>query len=314
MANLTQAEQSPSQTFGEPTTGHLMKLRYAPHQVALLAAEEADADLPVSLEGRPVVVAELHSHIAPILVGIQLALEAEQQPFPRIAYVVPDTAALPLALSETVPLLKEKGLLHASVTCGHAFGGDYEAVHLASGLCIGSAHADVLLVAQGPGNAGTGSLYGFGGLYQSEAIHLAATLGGDPILTLRVCDADPRPRHRGLSHHTRTLIERLLLAPVTLAYPDETWENEGATNGAGDSSYKRMDLAHRYPNQIVSAPSALLLNALRNCGLPLRSMGRGLSDDPAFFLAAAAAGWAAGKRHLQRIQTLAPGDAPHEFL
>jgi hypothetical protein len=305
MANLSRADADSRRTFGEPTTGHLMKLRYTPHQIALPAAEENDPELPTSLEGRPVVIAELHSQIAPILIGVRLAMEAEQQPLPRMVYVVPDTAALPLALSETVPLLKERVLIHSSVTCGHAFGGDHEAVHLASGLCVaaGSAQGDLMIVAQGPGNAGTASPYGFGGIYQSEAVHLTAALGGDPILVMRFSDADPRTRHRGLSHHTRTLLEKLLLTPVTLACFDDTAQKDPATHSPLNSSYERMALAPRQRNRIIYAPSAHLLDGLRNTDLPLRSMGRGLNEDPAFFLAAAAAGWVAGKLHLERAQS-----------
>jgi hypothetical protein len=308
IANLSRLEER--QTYGAPTDGHLMKLRYAPQQFAVQAAEEAFPDLPETLDGRPVVIMELHSQIAPALIGLQKALEAAGAGYPRVAYLMPDAAALPMALSETAPMLKERGLIHVTVSCGHAFGGDYEAVNLGSGMAVGAgpARGDVLLVAQGPGNAGTASALGFGGLFQAEAAHLAFALEGDPILAIRRSDAESRPRHRGISHHTRTLLERVLLVPVTLPVPEETRrfvpgeaksnEEESLVNGPVPS--RRIGIAH--PVEYV--PSDLLLDALRASGLTFSSMGRDLEADPAFFLAAAAAGWTAGKHHLRRVRHL----------
>ena len=311
LANLSRLEEGPSASLGEPTSGHLMKLRYSPLQAAFLAAEEAHPDLPESLDGRPVIVAELHSQIAPALIGLKRSLELSGQPYPRVAYVMPDTAALPLAFSESIPLLIGRGLIHATITCGHAFGGDYEAVTLGSGLSVaaGPADCDVIVAAQGPGNAGTASALGFGGLYQAEAINLAVALGGDPILAARLSEADPRPRHRGLSHHTRTLLETLLLAPVTLALPDSIQVQNALLppHDIPDPQPLRMtlELGSRAStlHLLQYVPSWTLLDALHGADSPLSSMGRGLEDDPAFFLAAAAAGWVAGDRHLRRISS-----------
>jgi hypothetical protein len=83
-------------------------------------------------------------------------------------------------------------------------------------------------------------------------------------------DADPRPRHRGISHHTRTVLE-LLLAPVTVALP------AGVEIPAWGSRHEwrsgRADL-----------------DGYRASGLPATTMGRTLEEDPAFFAAALAAG------------------------
>jgi hypothetical protein len=299
VANLSLCEREARWSCGGETSGHLMKLRYAPHQVAVQAAEEASPDLPEALAGRPVIVAELHSQIAPILLGLRRAAQTLNVSYPRVAYLMPDTAALPIVMSDLVPLLRERGLIHATVTCGQAFGGDYEAVTLGSGMTVasGPAEAEILLVAQGPGNAGTGSPLGFGGMYGSEAVHLAAALDGDPILAARVSEADPRDRHRGLSHHTRTLLDRLLLAPVTLPLP-RPFPVEGSTSGSTESLPFGLSDMGRYT--IEWAPEEVLMNALEGKDLPLRSMGRGLKDDPAFFTTSAAAGWVAGRRYLQK--------------
>lgn len=303
IANLTRCERESRSTFGEETAGHLIKMRYAPHQIAVQAAEEAVPDLPENLEGRPVLIAELHSQIAPALVGLKLAADSRGVPYPRVAYLMPDTASLPLALSDLLPRLRAQRLLHATITCGQAFGGEYEAVTLGSGMAVavGPAACDLLLIAQGPGNAGTGSALGFGGLYMAEAAHLAFALGGDPILVARASGADPRPRHRGISHHIHNLIERLLLAPVTLPLASPSDPGHEGTPESKREAHP-YDLPSSERCRIEWVAEAPLLDALRGADLPLRSMGRNLEDDPVFFTTAAAAGWVAGQRYALRLQ------------
>ena len=60
-----------------------------------------------------------------------------------------DGAGLPLAMSDLVAALRARGLLDATVTSGHAFGGDYEAVSIYSALAVARhvAHADAAVVA-----------------------------------------------------------------------------------------------------------------------------------------------------------------------
>jgi hypothetical protein len=77
---------------------------------------------------------------------------------------------------------------------------------------------------------------------------------------------DLRARHRGLSHHTRTVLD-LLLAPVVVAVPDG---QEIERSGAHTWLVREADL-----------------DAYSRSGLPSRSMGR---EDPLFFAAALAAG------------------------
>ncbi len=120
-----------------PGPGHIMKLRYTPLQTALLAVEEeasphrAAMEAFESLAGMPVIAGELHSQLAPACGALKRA-----KPGCRIAYIMTDAAALPIALSRAVTSLKERGLLDAAITCGQAFGGDLEAVTLHSALSI----------------------------------------------------------------------------------------------------------------------------------------------------------------------------------
>ncbi|RYD02527.1 hypothetical protein N752_24675 [Desulforamulus aquiferis] len=112
--------------------GHIMKVRYSPCQVKVLSLEEADSPYTSimqqaeGLEGTPVIVGGLHSMIAPVAAALKKLGQGQL----RVAYLMSDAAALPIALSKLVYELKEKGLIHATITCGHAFGGDYEAINL----------------------------------------------------------------------------------------------------------------------------------------------------------------------------------------
>ncbi len=108
-----------------------------------------------------------------------------------------DGGALPAWFSRSVATLREQGWLAATVSVGQAFGGDLEAVTLHTGL-LAARHvlgADLVVVAQGPGNLGTGTRWGFSGVAAGEAVNAAAVLGGRPVASLRVSGADPRGRH-----------------------------------------------------------------------------------------------------------------------
>ena len=133
---------------------------------------------------------------------------AQARPGRRLVYVMTDSAALPLALSDLVADLRERGLLAATVTCGQAFGGDHEAVNVPSALQVAVAGPAPTpsWSAPGPGVVGTGSGYGFGGVEVAAVVDAAAHLGGRPIVAVRYSDADPRDRHRGVSHHTTTAL------------------------------------------------------------------------------------------------------------
>ena len=58
---------------------------------------------------------------------------------------------MPLALSDLVATLRDRGLLDVTITAGHAFGGDYEAVSVYSALAVAKyvANADIAIVAMG---------------------------------------------------------------------------------------------------------------------------------------------------------------------
>lgn len=265
--------------------GHLVKARYTPLQAAVLGADEQDSAhhetlrAADDLEDLPVVTADLHSALPAVLAGLH-----HDRPGTRVAYVMIDGGALPLWFSRTVAELRESGSLHGAVTAGQAFGGDLEAVTLHSGL-LAARHvldADVAVVTQGPGNLGTDTRWGFSGVSSGEAVNAAATLGGRAVAALRISEADPRERHRGVSHHSLTSYGRVALAHADVVLPRLAGEF-GARVAAAAASFEGR-------HTVVPVDVEGLCDALRASPAQLSTMGRGLDQDTAYFLAAAAAG------------------------
>lgn len=271
-------DRLPTERFEGP--GHIVKARYSPLQTVCLAVDEEDSPArPVMqraehLAGMPVVTADLHSALPAILAGIRL-----DAPEAKVAYVMTDGGALAAGFSRLLSSLSD--LLAGTVTTGQAWGGDLEAVTVHSGL-LAARHvlgADVAIVSQGPGNLGTGTHWGFSGVSVGEAVNAASILGGRPVGSLRISGVDQRPRHRGISHHSLTAYGQVALRPADLPVP------EGVDQHVLDALAKHAAL-HR----VVTVPVDGLLEALRASPVKLSTMGRGLDDDPVYFLAAAAAG------------------------
>ncbi|MGZ4538373.1 MAG: DUF3866 family protein [Blastococcus sp.] len=264
--------------------GHLVKARYTPLQVTVQGVDEQETEHHAAiaeaddLGGMPVVVADLHSALPAILIGL-LATDPDL----RVAYVMTDGAALPAAFSRTLDALAPS--LAGVITVGQAFGGDLEAVTVHTGL-LAARHvlgADVAIVTQGPGNLGTGTPWGFSGVAAGEACNAVTVLGGQAIGALRISDADPRPRHRGVSHHSLTAFGRVALGGVTLIAP------RGLSSELGGQVDE--DLAGQPErNPVVWVDTDSLDAALGLSPVPLRTMGRGYPEERAYFLAAAAAG------------------------
>jgi hypothetical protein len=264
--------------------GHLVKARYTPLQAIRLGVdEEASPHRAVmvaadSLDGMPVVTADLHSALPAIVAGIRADNSTAM-----IAYVMTDGGALPAWFSRTLDGLRDH--LAGTITTGQAFGGDLEASTVHTGL-LAARHvlrADIAIVSQGPGNLGTGTTWGFSGVALGEAINAVATLGGRPVGSLRVSDGDGRPRHRGVSHHTLTAYGKVALLPADLPVPDGLEPHLAA---AIDAALAPLSGRHR----LVRVRTEGLDDALRASPVGLSTMGRGLDQDHAYFLTAAAAG------------------------
>jgi hypothetical protein len=245
--------------------GREIKARYLSTQ---LNVEAADGNTS-NLAGMPVVVAGLHSQVAAVAVAVKNA-----RPGVRVAYVMTDGGALPLAISDVVFELRERRLLDATITCGQAFGGDYEAVSIYSALGIARQAADAAIVAMGPGGMGTDSPLGFSAIEVGPVLDAAARMGGVPIATLRASVLDERARHRGLSHHSTTALTLATSARALI----------GAPSGVDVPSEIRAR------HQVVDVAPTGIVDAMKDHGLAIESMGRPAADDPLLFECAAAAG------------------------
>jgi hypothetical protein len=265
-------------------SGHLVKARYTPLQPILLGVdEEASPHRAVmaaasSLDGMPVVTADLHSALPAILAGVHA-----DRPDARVAHVMTDGGALPAWFSRTIDGLR--GHLAGTITAGQAYGGDLEASTVHSAL-LAARHvlsADVTIVAQGPGNLGTGTTWGFSGVALGEAVNAIGTLGGRPVGSLRLSSGDGRPRHRGVSHHSLTAYGKVALLPADLPLPDGL---DPALSSLIEAALAPLTARHR----LVRVAAGGLEEALRASPVTLSTMGRGLDEDRPYFLAAAAAG------------------------
>ncbi|MCW2879332.1 MAG: hypothetical protein JWQ95_3432 [Sphaerisporangium sp.] len=267
--------------------GHLVKARYTPLQATVLGADEQDSPFHEilrdadSVGGMPVIVADLHSALPAILCGLYGSCPSAE---PRVAYVMLDGGALPGWFSMSAARLREIGWLCGVVTTGQSFGGDVEAVTVHTGL-LAARHvlsADVAVVTQGPGNLGTGTRWGFSGVSAGEAVNAAAVLGGRPVGALRVSEGDVRERHIGVSHHSLTAYGRVALAPAQVVVPE--------LPGAFGERVAAQAAALGERHELVSVPVDGLEDMLKGSPVRLSTMGRGLSEDLAGFLASAAAG------------------------
>lgn len=276
---------APTRPVPDPSgPGHLVKARYTPSQTVVFGADEQDSPhhavlaAAAGLDGMPVVIADLHSALPAILAGV-----LADRPAARVAYLMTDGAALPLAFSRTVSGLAD--LLAGTITAGQAYGGDLETVTVHSGL-LAARHvlgAELTIVTQGPGNLGTGTPWGFSGVQAGEVANAAAVLGGRAVGALRISAADPRERHQGVSHHSTTAFGQVALGGVALVVP----------SGLAPELAERVraDLAGQPErNRVVEVSVDGLDAALRALPVELSTMGRGLDEDYAYFLAAAAAG------------------------
>jgi len=243
--------------WSQPGAGHEMKLRYT----SLQAEVGVSADLPRRI-GTPVVACFLHSQVAMVAAACK-----RQRPDATVAYVMTDGGALPMAVSDLVTTMRSARLIDVTVTAGHAFGGEREAVNVAHALEVAGDH-DIVVVGMGPGSLGTNTELGFSGLEVADVLNAAAALDLSPVVALRYSDADDRERHHGVSHHATTAL-RITHAHVTVPIP-----RGEAPPHVGDHAVVEVDVPD-----------------LGDLGVT--SMGRTYADDPKFFAYAAAAGVAA---------------------
>jgi Protein of unknown function (DUF3866) len=254
---------------GEPGA-HVMKLNYTSLQHAVQPLEERAPEVALALD-RPVAVCFLHAQLPCVAWAAH-----ERAPEARLGYVQGAGGALPGALSRTVADLTERGLLAGHVTAGAAFGGEHDAITVAGALNAGLTELgwDGAIVAPGPGIVGSATALGHGGLAALDAAHAALALGCETLIVPRMSSGDPRERHRGLSHHSKTVLE-LLLRPALVALPQRA--------------------AVGLPGDHEARPGRADIQGYAASGLPATTMGRSIEEDQLFFGAALAGGSVLGE-------------------
>jgi hypothetical protein len=262
---------------GDGAEAHVMKLNYTSLQHAVQPVEEGLEDDP-RRTGLPVAVLALHGQLPCVAFAL-----AHLAPGTRAGFVQTAGGALPGALSDTVADLTHRGLLAGHVTAGPAFGGAAEAITVEGALDAGLARLDwdCAIVGPGPGILGSASALGHGGLAALANAHSALSLGCPVALVPRLSSGDPRERHRGLSHHTKTVLS-MLLGPVRVAVP----AGVSLPSGAG----LELAIAHGAGHEGVRLDVASLVDPYLSSGLPASTMGRSLDEDRDFFLAGLAGG------------------------
>jgi len=262
---------------------HVMKLNYTSLQHSVdpielpwrVVSPMDNTEVTAGAAGRamPVLVLPLHGHLAPAAWAAAQASSGL-----KVGYVQTGGGALPGSLSRDVAQLRERGLLCGHVTVAPTYGGEREALSVAGAFdaAANSLGWDAALVGPGPGMIGSNTRLGHGGLAALDNAHAALALGLPALLSPRLSEADPRERHRGVSHHTLTVLELLLAGvevPVPVDHPAVAARLAGA---AGD----RHKLHQAQPDLAGYSAS----------GLPAFTMGRGIEEDQLFFAAPLAAG------------------------
>jgi hypothetical protein len=267
---------------GAPADEHVIKLNYTSIQHAVDPVE-----LPVRLmhsggakgapertgASMPVLVLPLHGHLAPAAWAA-----AQAWPDAKVGYVQTGGGALPGSLSRNVVELRERGLLCDHVTAAPAYGGELEAITVAGALDAAAEKLgwDAAIAGPGPGIIGSDTRLGHGGIAALDTAHASLALGLPTLISPRLSSADPRERHQPVSHHTLTVLE-LLLGAVEIPVPT----NEPVPIAV-------LATAAGWRHRLREAPVDLAGYAAT--GLPAKTMGRSLDEDPLFFAAALAAG------------------------
>ncbi|MDK2801485.1 MAG: hypothetical protein PWP27_425 [Clostridiales bacterium] len=261
--------------------GHIIKLRYTPMQLKCLAVEEPQSLYHETIkdrdhvEGLKVLIGPLHSMLLP---AIQILKYYHKQL--KISYIMTDSACLPIHYSKTVKWLKTQRLLDYTITCGQAFGGDFETVNVYTALITSKyiCKSDIAIITPGPGVVGTDSILGFSSIEGGHLIDAVNTLKGVPIIIPRISFADNRERHQGLSHHTLTILSKIAYSSAFIGLP--VLEEE--KNNFILDQIKRYNIDQKHRVHYIAEQTFKILN---KGNLFMKTMGRGIEQDPDFFRA-----------------------------
>jgi hypothetical protein len=277
-ANLTHGLEG----GGPPGDEHVVKLNYTSLQHSVDPVE-----LPVRFmrdiavkgaperpgEVIPVLVLPLHGHLAPAAWAA-----AQASPGTKVGYVQTGGGALPGSLSRDVVELRQRDLLCGHITAAPSYGGEHEAISTAGALDAAAQKLgwDAVIAGPGPGIIGSDTALGHGGIIALDTAHVSLALGFPTLLSPRLSSADPRDRHRPVSHHTLTVLELLLGGVEVLVPTGEQAPVAALTTAAGTRHH-----LHEAPADLTGYKAS---------NLPARTMGRTIDEDPLFFAAALASG------------------------
>ena len=279
-----------AQVGGDDAPGRVMKARYTPLQTAVSSVEETHRDeleRSSGLEQTPVVCAPLHSMLGPIAAGAKRAGDA------RVVYVMTDGAALPGAFSRSAFELRDAGLIDGWITQRTGVRRRARGRHR------------VVRHAGREGRAGCGR--DRGGRRPGEPGH-RYHLGGQRPRERQRAQRRRRARRptdpvvaRQLRRSAGATPERLAsLAddpPRCLPGADRRARARAGGRRAAERRSGRRSATAKLEDrhQLVEVDGRPALAELADRGIEPRSMGRGVADDPAYFLAAGAAGVLAGR-------------------
>lgn len=305
MSNVTEAyseESLQNLATSKKQKGHLMKLKYTSLQRKVLAAEEKESGFSSvfhkdnHLQKTPVLIGELHSMLPIAALWLNHAFTSKgdvrrrnHSDNLRFVYIMSDGGALPLAWSQHVPILQQMGLLAGTVTYGQAYGGDLETLNKFTAL-LAARHilkADIIMVAMGPGIAGTGTDLGHTAMETGELINAVSILNGTPIYIPRISFADSRSRHYGVSHHTITALSLTALRPALLPLPFQFCSDQQKLIR---EQLHVEDIVSRHQIRYIESISIQkVIDLCYSYPIPLTTMGREVQDDLSFFLSVCAA-------------------------
>src|SRR5262249_25663905 len=128
----------------------------------------------------------------------------------------------------------------------------------------------------------------FSGVDQGIALNAALSLGGTPVAVARMSFADPRIRHRGISHHTLTVLQTVVLSSVFVPVPRLPHAQALLWRSKIEN-----ELFARHEFVTVDAEAGY--EALEKCRIPVTTMNREMGKEKPFFLSAVASGLFAGQ-------------------
>ncbi|MCL2137253.1 MAG: DUF3866 family protein [Coriobacteriia bacterium] len=207
--------------------GRAVKLGNMPLERQVMAVDEPFSPYhealkeAVSLNAVPVVCCATHYQV-PLVAATIKYFDASA----RVVFCMSDETGLSLGYSDEIAFCVENSLIDATVSCGQAMGGDFEAVNIYSGLLAGlyAANADYLICSVGVGDYDMETVFGHIGVAQAEALNAVAVLEGTPIAVLRINEPARKSQvnlRTEVSGQSLFALSRITMAESLIALPDD---------------------------------------------------------------------------------------------